>query len=137
MIDASYLAAPALGYLLGGMTKFAVNSLRAGVPAFGHIGLGGFPSTHTSIVTAAIGSVVLETGWDDPIVAVAAALWLVVVIDAMDLRRKIERLNRGVKAQFPDDPELQSLRDRLGHTPVEVAGGVIVGIAAAWVAQFL
>ena len=46
-----------------------------------------------------------------------------VVIDEMDLRRKIEHVHYILKTEFPDSADVKRLRECMGHTPVEIAGG--------------
>ena len=120
-----------LAYLLAGSLKFAINSALARGPAFGRIGLGGFPSTHTAIVSAAAWLIALEGGVATPAFAVAVGVVLIVAIDAMDLRRKLEHVNTVLKAEFPRSRDAQRLRDHTSHKPIEVAGGIVVGALAA------
>lgn len=127
MTSLAYALVCPCAYLVAGSLKFAINSLRHRAPAFGHVGLGGFPSTHTSIVAAGFWMVALRAGIDTPAFAVATGLLLVVMIDAMDLRRKLEKVHRVLKAELPQSDAAQGLRDRVGHTPFEVGGGFVVG----------
>jgi acid phosphatase family membrane protein YuiD len=127
-----------MAYLSAGSLKFAVNSVRAGRLAFGQIGLGGFPSTHTSVVSSAAWLVAFNRGIDDPAFAIAVALTIIVMIDATDLRRKLGRVNSILKTEFPASAEAQKLRDRTGHSLVEIAGGLVVGaIVAAVVGHWM
>jgi acid phosphatase family membrane protein YuiD len=121
-----------IAYLLSGLTKFAINSFSLKRPAFDQIGLGRFPSTHTAIVSSAVWLIALKGGVDQPAFAVAVGVLLVVIIDAMDLRRKLERVNHILKAKFSGTRDVEQLRDRVGHTPLEVAGGLAAGAVAAW-----
>ena len=130
-----YLLVCPLAYLLAGSIKFLVNSLRARRPAFHQVGLGGFPSTHTAIVSAAAWLIAIKQGVGTPAFAVALALVMVVVIDAMDLRRKLEKIHAVLKKEFPATPAAQALRDRVGHSVIEVLGGLAAGAAAAGLAQ--
>lgn len=137
MTGLAYAIVCPLAYLLAGATKFGINSFRAGAPAFGQIGLGGFPSTHTSIVSSAAWLIAIRAGLDTPAFAVALGITMVVVIDAMDLRNKLARVNRILKAEFPDSADARLLRDRTGHTAAEVLGGVGVGALSALTAHLL
>lgn len=118
----TYAAAPLLAWLVAGSVKFAINSLRAGKLAFGEIGLGSFPSNHSCIVGTIAALIGFREGMT-PAFGVALTLAAVVVMDAMDLRRKIgkhaEAINRAANA---------GLRERMGHTPAEVAGGLVLGL---------
>jgi acid phosphatase family membrane protein YuiD len=120
-----------LAYLLAGATKFAVNSLRSRRLAFDQIGLGGLPSTHTAIASAPAWILLLNGKAQSEMFAIAVALVAVVVIDAMDLRRKLERVHAVLKQEFPRVPAAQNLRDRVGHRPIEIVAGLAVGAIAA------
>ena len=132
-----YLLVCPVAYLLAGSLKFLVNSARARALAFGRIGLGGFPSTHTAIVSSAAWLIGWRQGVDTPAFCVALALIMVVVIDAMDLRRKLEKIHAVLKQQFPEAPAAQALRERVGHSVIEVLGGLGCGLAAAALMQVL
>ena len=46
-----FAVAPFIGWLVSGCLKFAINYIRFGKDAKSRIGNGGFPSTHTTIMT--------------------------------------------------------------------------------------
>ena len=120
-----------VAYLLAGASKFAINSARSRRLAFDQIGLGGLPSTHTAIASSPAWILLLNGKAQSEMFAIALALALVVVIDAMDLRRKIERVHAVLKQEFPDVPAVQKLRERVGHRPIEILAGLAVGGIAA------
>ena len=120
-----------VAYLLAGATKFAVNSARSGRLAFDQIGLGGLPSTHSAIASSPAWILLLNGKARSEMFAIALALVAVVVIDAMDLRRKIERVHTVLKQEFPDSAGAQKLRERVGHRPVEIVAGLAIGGIAA------
>lgn len=131
-----YLAVCPVAYLCAGSIKFAINTLRARKLAFDQMGLGGIPSTHTSIVSAPAWLIAFREGIDAPAMSVAIALLMIVAIDAMDLRRKVGKLNQLVKSMNPQDPVADALRDRMGHTPIQVLAGLCVGALAAGIVGF-
>jgi acid phosphatase family membrane protein YuiD len=126
-MDLSYALTPFLAWLVAGLLKFSINSLKAGKPAFGLIGYGGFPSNHSSIVCSMAALIAFKEGIDQPAFGVAVALAFIVMLDANSLRRQVGKhataINRLSGAQ--------SLRERMGHTPIEIAGGVVTGVAVA------
>lgn len=120
-----------VAYLLAGGAKFAINSVRAGRLAFDQIGLGGLPSTHSAIASSCAWILLLNGKAQSEMFAIALALVAVVVIDAMDLRRKIERVHAVLKQEFPHSTPAQKLRERVGHRPIEILAGLAVGGIAA------
>ena len=136
-MSAAYLLAPAVAWLTAGSLKFLVNSLRARRLAFDLIGYGGLPSTHSAMVTSMAALIALRKGIDHAAFGVALTLALVVMMDASSLRRQVgrhaERINR-VAAPAPGE---RPLRERMGHTRVEIVAGILTGLAVAWAVNVL
>lgn len=124
----TYALAPLLAWLVAGSLKFALNSLRAGKPAFGAIGLGSFPSNHSTIVSTMASLVGWREGFDSAAFGIALTLTVIVVIDALDLRRRIGQQAAAINRITPS-----GLRERTGHTPFEVAGGLLLGSLLGYV----
>jgi len=86
-----------------------------------------------SSTTLAIG---LFRGFDQPVFALAVAISTIVIYDAAGVRRQAgihaERINLLLKEIFQGRPVQENdLKEMLGHTPIEVLGGVIVGLVSA------
>jgi acid phosphatase family membrane protein YuiD len=129
--DPSYLLIPFIAWFVAGVTKFVVNSVRAQRLAVDLIGYGGLPSNHSAIVTSAVVLVALREGIDHPAVAVAAALAFVVMLDASSLRRQVGRQAAALNQLGATDPAGKPLRERMGHTRIEIGAGIAVGAATA------
>lgn len=98
---------------------------------------GGMPSSHSSTVTAMATSVGLVEGFDSTIFAVAVCFSTVVMVDAAGLRRSASKqakiLNKMMVEIFAKDKEFQPnrLKEFLGHTPIEVFVGALLGITVS------
>ncbi|MEB3245227.1 MAG: divergent PAP2 family protein [Vampirovibrionales bacterium] len=98
---------------------------------------GGMPSTHTASMMGLSTATGLVAGFDSVEYAIALGVTLVVMYDAAGVRRAagrmagiLNQITRDVYSHHPDKlPE--RLRELLGHTPVEVMGGAIVGAGIA------
>ena len=98
---------------------------------------GGMPSSHTALVSATAYSVGLFTGFDTPLFAVALVLAVIVIYDAIGVRREAGRqavlLNRIVddlsRGKFKPQ---ERLKEVLGHTPTEVFSGMFLGLLIAY-----
>lgn len=95
---------------------------------------GGFPSSHAATVCALTFGIGKYYGWDSPIFAVAAVLAMIVMYDAAGVRREagkqaevINQLVAGLYNQMSDLSQ-KRLKELIGHTPLEVFAGAIVGI---------
>jgi acid phosphatase family membrane protein YuiD len=97
---------------------------------------GGMPSSHTALVlslTTVIGS---KRGINSPEFAISAIFSAVVMYDATGVRRAAGRqarvLNRIVDDLFhAEGLKEERLRELLGHTPVEVIAGGLLGFLVA------
>jgi len=133
MKEFSYLLTPFLAWLIAGILKFLINSLRAHRFAFDLIGYGGLPSNHSAIVSSIAMLIALREGMDSAAFGVAIALAFIVILDATSLRRQvgkhaaaINQLNSQVKVNQ------LTLRERMGHTRIEILAGVLTGSAVAY-----
>lgn len=132
-MDYSYLICPFLAWLTAGILKFCINSVRAKKLAFGLIGYGGLPSNHSAIVTSMATLIALKEGIHHPAFGVALTLAFIVLLDASSLRKQVGKqavlINQLAKAT-----NLQGgLRERIGHTLIEIVAGVVVGALVALV----
>lgn len=101
---------------------------------------GGMPSSHSSFMMAMATSTGIIAGFSSVAFAIALTIALVVMYDAAGLRRAVGRqasvLNQIVAEIFSEHPHLssQKFKELLGHTPVEVFVGALLGVAVAiWV----
>lgn len=130
-MDLSYALTPFLAWLVAGGLKFVVNSLRAGKLAFGLIGYGGLPSNHSAIVSSTAALIAFKEGLEHPAFGVAVTLAFIVMLDASSLRRQVGKHAQAINALVANSPERPPLRERMGHTHLEIAAGIAVGIAVA------
>ncbi|WP_420477130.1 divergent PAP2 family protein [Noviherbaspirillum sp. ST9] len=132
-----YLVAPFLSWMGAGLLKFLVNSFKAKRLAFNESGNGGFPSSHTAIVSSVAALVAMEEGIAHPAFGVSLALTLIVILDANGLRQQVgahaELINDLVPGEEPQD----QVRERMGHTRFEIAGGTAIGILTSTAIHFL
>ncbi len=97
---------------------------------------GGMPSSHSALIVGATQAIGLYQGFDSPLFALGVAVTMIVTYDAAGVRRQAgkhaERINmlfdELMHGQMPDEKEL---REVLGHTPLEVTGGILLGIVVA------
>lgn len=94
---------------------------------------GGFPSSHSATVTALACGIGKYYGWNSPIFAVSAVFAMVVMYDAAGVRRaagkQAEVINQLVERLYQgSDPSQERLRELIGHSPLEVFGGALVGV---------
>ena len=103
------------------------------------IGAGGMPSSHSAIVTGLATLIGKYEGVDTPIFAVSLILALVVMYDACGVRRAAGK-QAALLNKIIDTPGLTGMQVReklveaLGHTPVQVFVGALIGIIVGLIA---
>ena len=130
-----------LSNILAQVLKTVVYYYRTGKLDFHWvIASGGFPSSHSSTVTALSLSIGIQEGFDSAIFAVTTIFSFIVMYDACHVRyysgKNIELTQQLVKdlremtgLHFDDPIYQEKLKNVLGHKFVEVIGGFVVGLA--------
>ena len=102
------------------------------------VGSGGMPSSHTALVVGLTTAVGLKDSLESSVFALCLVFSLVVMYDATGVRlqagRHAEVLNQMILELPTQHPvsDTRPLRDSLGHTPVEVGAGALVGLFVGW-----
>jgi len=100
------------------------------------IGTGGMPSSHAAGVSALATSIGLNQGFDSVIFALAATFGVVVFFDAQGVRMATGRqayiLNQMMEdIYFKGRIQEKRLKELIGHTPLEVIFGILIGVFSA------
>ena len=100
---------------------------------------GGMPSSHSSFVCSLATSMGLYEGFNYSLFAITFVLAIVVMYDAAGVRRQagshaviINRLMDSLNIKIDE-----KLKELLGHTPVQVGAGAILGIAIAYICYWM
>lgn len=119
-------------------------------------GAGGMPSSHSALVCSMTLAMAKMEGFDSPLFGLTFAFAMVVMYDAMGVRRAageqakvlnkiifshvFDQLNEEIEQGFAyrEGEERQEgadqqkeLKEYLGHTPMEVLGGMLLGVLIA------
>lgn len=130
------LVAALLAWFCAQGIKFLRLLIRKGKTDFTlFVSSGGMPSAHTAMVAATATTVGRLLGWDSPVFALAVIVALIVMYDAAGLRRAAGKQAQ-VLNQLVDDlyhqrrgKTQEGLKELIGHTPVEVLAGALLGVA--------
>lgn len=100
---------------------------------------GGMPSSHSAFVCSLATSMGLNEGFNSSLFAITFVLAIVVMYDAAGVRRQagshaviINRLMDSLNIKIDE-----KLKELLGHTPVQVGAGAILGIAIAFICYWM
>ncbi|MEM0979668.1 MAG: divergent PAP2 family protein [Cyanobacteria bacterium P01_H01_bin.58] len=101
---------------------------------------GGMPSSHSALVTALSCGIGQTLGWASPAFAVTTVFAIIVMYDASGIRlaagKQAKLLNQIVDELLHEKPEFseERMKELLGHTPVQVIMGSILGLAVSCLA---
>lgn len=102
------------------------------------IGSGGMPSCHSATVCALTTSIVINEGIQSPFFAMSAILAIIVMYDARGVRREtgiqatvINEIISIVEKLGADVTYDEKLKEFVGHTPLQVLVGAILGVIIA------
>ncbi len=100
---------------------------------------GGMPSSHSAAVCACAASVGYLYGLSTPLFAIAAVMAVVVMYDAANVRRETGKqaviLNYMMEhwnEMRPEERFDMTLKELVGHTPLQVLMGSLLGAAVGW-----
>ena len=97
---------------------------------------GGMPSPHSALMTATTLAIGLYHGFGNARFALGVAITMIVTYDAAGVRQQAGIHARRINVLFDELLKghifnEKDLREVLGHTPLEVVGGILLGIIVA------
>ena len=104
------------------------------------VGTGGMPSSHAAGASCLAAAIGFEYGFNSVSFALAASFAIVVMFDAQGVRRASGRQAR-ILNKIMEDIYWQKrihdnqLRELIGHTPIEVIAGFLLGVTIAFLAR--
>jgi len=129
-----------LAWALAQLLKFIVTLVLEGRLDWKHLlSSGGMPSSHSATVCALASSVAYLCGVSSPLFAIAAILAVVVMYDAFNVRRETGEQAKILNYMMdhwnqpqPADVFAKDLKELIGHTPLQVLMGALLGVAVGW-----
>jgi uncharacterized protein len=137
ILDNNVLICCMIAWFLAQILKIPIDLWRTQKIHWGiFFSAGGMPSSHSAMMTATTLGIGLFHGFNDPLFGLAVAISMIVLYDATGVRRQAgmqaQKINRIIEELLQGHPiSEKQLKEVLGHTPIEVGGGVILGIAIA------
>jgi uncharacterized protein len=141
ILDNHVLLVALLACLIAQMSKIIVELVRHGKVSLRVLTTtGGMPSAHSALVTCLAAGVGQTVGWASPEFAIATIFAIIVMYDAAGVRQAAGKqariLNQMIDELFREHPTFSEdrLKELLGHTPVQVIVGSILGVTISWLA---
>ncbi|MFA5317910.1 MAG: divergent PAP2 family protein [Patescibacteria group bacterium] len=134
---------PIIAGAVAQIIKFFVSSNKLKFNFKNLLAYSGMPSSHSAAVSSLALIIVLIEGWGSPVFALSFIFAVVVIRDAIGLRRYLGQhgkiLNILVK-DLKDDKVLEEhypkLLEKIGHTPLQVLTGCLIGIAVSAIGYY-
>ena len=132
-----------LGWFVAQVLKTVINFILLGTFQLERMwGDGGMPSAHSATVCAMVIATGRCVGVDSAIFAVASVVAIITMHDAMGVRHETgeqakvlnQMIDQWIDISEKNAPFLQNmhLKEMVGHTPLQVVAGVLVGIAVGF-----
>jgi uncharacterized protein len=139
ILDNRILLVAIAACLIAQVLKLIIDTIQNGkVSAKVLTTTGGMPSAHSALVTALATGVGESLGWKSAEFAIATIFAIIVMYDAAGVRQAAGKqariLNQMVDELFSEDHKFneEKLKELLGHTPVQVIVGSVLGVAISW-----
>ncbi len=125
-----------VGWAVAQLLKFFINFLiNRKADKSRLLGAGGMPSSHSAMACAMMTTIGMHSGFDSTVFALSACFATVVMYDAAGVRRSTgknaETLNTLIDMLVDNGYDLndeQKLKELVGHTPLQVLAGAVLGI---------
>lgn len=139
-----YLLCPIVAFILAQGTKILLKSFHQKITWRNIFAYSDMPSGHTAVVVSLVVILGLRSGLSSPVFAAAFVYALIVITDAIGLRNYLgqhgKTLNILVKDLKEDeflDKSYPRLLERIGHTPLQVLIGALVGALTSVIGYLL
>jgi len=138
------LILPLSAGIMAQVIKFFIFSLRHGFDWRFLFEYGHMPSSHTAMMVSLISAIGYYQGVkDNPVFAVAVAVTVLIVSDALRLRMYIGSYGKTInnlveQLSLDSEPSVSKLKERVGHRPQEIFWGAVLGLLATviWIGIF-
>ncbi len=135
---------PIIAGLVSQGAKFFISSNNYEMELKNFMSYSGMPSSHAAIVASLTTIAGLVEGLDSPIFAISLILAIIVIRDALGIRRYLGQhshvINLMVK-ELKNDKLLYKkyphLLEKIGHTPAQVVAGSIIGFLISLIGYYL
>ena len=136
--------APILSGLIAQSIKFFIKTNKQKFSFKNFVAYSGMPSGHSAMVVSLAVIIGLDQGWHSPLFAVGVILAIIVIRDALGIRRYLGKhgkiLNILIKDLGDDkmlDESYPHLLEKIGHTPAQVLVGSAIGSLVSLILFYL
>ena len=135
---------PLISGLIAQIIKLSIRSNQQKIALKNLLAYSGMPSGHSAMIVSLTTIVGLEEGLHSPLFALCVILTIIVIRDALGIRRYLGQHGRTLNTLVKDlkedkylDDQYPHLLERIGHTPLQVIAGAALGLAISLNGLFL
>lgn len=141
-----FILVPFIALIICQVLKFILESIKYKKVRWDRLfnGSGGMPSSHTTFSVSLTTLVGLEFGISAPMFAMCLIFSMIVSYDAIGVRyesgKQAEAINDLVEDLIPHNRrkiDYKVLKEQLGHKPLEVLGGLLLGFLVSFLYYYL
>ncbi len=132
-----YLLSPIIAFILAQGSKVIIRSRKRKITWHDLFSYSDMPSGHTSVVMSLVTILGLKLGIDSPVFACAFVYAMIVITDAIGLRNYLGLHGKTLKEDEFLDRSYPKQLEKIGHTPLQVFIGALVGIATSVISFWL
>jgi len=126
------------------LIKFFIKSNKQKIKLKSMLAYSGMPSGHSAITISLATIIGLEEGWHSPLFSISVILALIVIRDALGIRKYLGQHGRVLNILVKDleddklvDEQYPHLLENIGHTPMQVVAGSILGFTISYIGFLL
>lgn len=139
----SILLFPILSGIITQIIKFFIKSNKQKFNFNNLLAYSGMPSGHTAMVVSLSTILGFKIGFDSPIFAISVIFAVIVIRDALGIRRYLGEHGRALNILIKDleednflDKKYPHQLEKIGHTPIQVIVGAIIGLTISLLGYF-
>ena len=135
--DYKYIIIPIVALVSSQVIKFIVETIIYKKIDLQRLinGNGGMPSSHSATASSIATAIGMVEGFNTPLFALAVVFTCIVAYDSSGIRREsgkqavaINKIVMGLQINGDFKEEFKKLKEQLGHKPLEVVLGLLLGI---------
>ncbi len=138
------LLLPLIAGAIAQIIKFFIGSNKQELKFKNLMAYSGMPSGHSAIVISLATIIALQEGWQSPLFAITVILAIIVIRDALGIRRYLGEHGKVLNVLVKDlgndqvlDEKYPLLLERVGHTPAQVLVGALIGFFVSLIGFYL
>jgi acid phosphatase family membrane protein YuiD len=137
VLSISYAVAPFVGWLAADAVKSIVKSVKSRRMQIELLSYGGLPSSHATVVCTTATLIGARAGTDSPDFALALTIAILFIVDAINLRQWVGQHAQALNLLRAADTDLIPLRERVGHKPIEILAGILLGMGCGYLLAWM